>query len=328
MGNGAARHPWVVGLVMTDILGEIFTPEVLSRLGRTQNPSDRLRDRLQVLSACGPYPSEYDRALQMAGLRGRKAAWETYLTAAKACGLLEGDDGKELWSRLTGIRDDGFRSAMAECMVCWYFSGVLKLPTTPKPGGRDRRRLEMKVGSHSGDILVEVKAPYRDRPMGAVDHSDILAQKVNKAAKQFPDKGRNILAIVPELCPPLFHVRYPLVRALIGEFKTTWLVDPRTGESVTEPHNKFFRNGKFLNPVRSGGLPGNTRISAVLCIEETWRIWHGVTGVPELTSKHDVLVLHNPLAGAEIPQDIWGSAPQFVPVGDEMAWTDGHDVFK
>ena len=41
---------------------------------------------------------------------------------------------------------------------------------------------------------------------------------------------------------------------------------------------------------------------------------------------HNILVLHNPYAYHPVAQEVWRSFPQFVPVGDQMEWTDGEKV--
>jgi len=123
---------------------------------------------------------------------------------------------------------------------------------------------------------------------------------------------------------------------------------------------KFFPEGKFLNtmqpggkPLKPDGLPAYRRISVVICIEERivekypfpdpfillneetrgeiWPLWERARNEHfrsdnEAWIVHDVLVLHNPHANYSIPQKIWESFPQLVPVGDSMEWTDGEEI--
>jgi hypothetical protein len=106
--------------------------------------------------AGGLNPSTENQAL-----RAYKSAWEVYLFAAFACGLFDGDHGKDLRARLTGVDDDSFRSAMSECLAAWYVAGHLKLAITPRPEGRPGHPLEFAITHRDGDINVEVKAPHR-----------------------------------------------------------------------------------------------------------------------------------------------------------------------
>ena len=72
-------------------LKDIFTPDVLRRLCNVSNPSESLRYRLLVVQACGPYPSDPDKAHELMYLRAQKAAWHAYLYTAFACGMFEGE---------------------------------------------------------------------------------------------------------------------------------------------------------------------------------------------------------------------------------------------
>jgi len=70
--------------------------EVVDTLHRVPNPSIALDFRLRVLAAGGLNPSADCQAL-----RAYKSAWEVYLSAAFACGLLDGEHGRDLRERLT-----------------------------------------------------------------------------------------------------------------------------------------------------------------------------------------------------------------------------------
>jgi hypothetical protein len=125
--------------VPSEPLWAIFTPEVVDALQRIPNPSSTLNFRLRVLAAGGLNPSPLNQAL-----RAYKSAWEVYLFAAFACGLLEGEHGSELRGRVTGADDDNFRSAMSECLAAWYLAGRLKLRIEPRPEGRTGRPLNLR----------------------------------------------------------------------------------------------------------------------------------------------------------------------------------------
>jgi hypothetical protein len=110
--------------VPSEPLWAIFTPDVIRQLSLVGKPSRDLELRRQVLAAGGLN----SHAPRGQALRARKAAREVYLFAAFACGLLEDPHGADLRSRLTGVDDDNFRSAMSECLAAWYLAGKRKLP--------------------------------------------------------------------------------------------------------------------------------------------------------------------------------------------------------
>ena len=81
---------------------------------------------MDVLTASGPIPNEDPWGARVRHRRAERAAWDTYLAAGFACGLLDGEHGSDVLARLTGIDDDNFRLAMAECMVAWFFAARLR----------------------------------------------------------------------------------------------------------------------------------------------------------------------------------------------------------
>jgi hypothetical protein len=127
-----------------------------------------------------------------------------YLLAAFACGLFEDPHGADLRARLTGSDDENFRSAMSECLAAWYLAGRLRLRVEPRPEGRPGHPLEFVIKLSSGDINVEVKAPYRQITDDAWwgDDADLLQSVLRNANKQFEAGARNLLVIVPELRSP------------------------------------------------------------------------------------------------------------------------------
>jgi len=316
-----------------DPLKAVFDETVMGRLASVKSPSKRLQDRLEVLTACGPMPSDKVARHRLGWLRARKAAWEAYLTAAFACGMFEGNQGNDLRGRLVGKNDTNFRAAMAECMACWFFAGKLQLPVVPKPAGRKRRELDLLIGCEDGDIRVEVKAAYRETPEDYCwgDDADAIARCLGYANKQFPSEGRNILVIVPDLKWPVHADRRQLIHALIGEEAITLTINRRTGDAVGEPQSRFVPDGSFLKRKRDDGRnlkqdgrPAYTRVGAVVSIEGTpveqdscpMNTW----------IEHKVLVAHNPYATNPIPQDMWQDYPQLVKQDDRLVWTDGREV--
>ena len=178
----------------SDPLREVFTGDILNAWRRASAWSDALKLRLQVVEACGPYPSDPSTADKLRSLRAIKAAWEAYLFAAFACEMFTGEKGKDLLARLRGINDDGFRSAMAECMTCWFLSGRMKLPVNACAPGRAAKNLEMRIVVEAAEIGVEVKAPFREAPKPPPGKSTVcwvgddaakVARCLDSANKQF-----------------------------------------------------------------------------------------------------------------------------------------------
>jgi len=228
-----------------DVLRVIFSPEVFARLDSARNPSESLSFRLRVLRAHGPYPCDPWAASELRFLRAWKAAWSTYLYTAFACGMFEGDQGRDLRARLTGVGDADFRSAMSECLTCWFLAGRLKLTVNPRALGRKGKKLEMLIEFGDGDVGVEVKAPLRERPVSGVwhgDDADKIVGALRAAERQFDKSRRNILVVVPSLGRELFSHREPLVRASYGETKITWQMNTETGEGGPTKI-KFFPEG-------------------------------------------------------------------------------------
>jgi len=330
-------------------LNDVYTPQVLCRLRKVSNPSSALLYRLAVIEACGPPPSDSDRARKLMYLRAQKAAWGTYLYTAFACGMFEGHRGAELRGRLTSASDDDFRSAMAECMACWFLAGKLKLPVCASMAGRSGHKLDLGVELSEGMTGVEVKAPYRELPEGAWhgDDSDALQQCMDTANRQFTDDCPNILFLVPYLRNrSLLEWRLPLVKAFYGQEKLTFTVDIRTGSAVGPVQNRFFPDGKFLSREKPGGgllkpdgAPAFTRISVVVCVEERYvevpsgrTVWHEgfsryLSLVESIYIEHDCLVMHNPHAQHRISPNPWRACVQFVEIDGAIRWNDGRDLY-
>lgn len=266
-----------------DVLRNVFTDDIRAAWRRRAGTSESLRFRLKVLEACGPFPSDILKADEIRFYRAWKAAWETYLLTAFACGMFLEDRGKELRGRLADENEEGFRSAMDECLACWILAGRMKMRIGPYAPGRGGKNLEMGILTEDGWIGIEVKSPSRPPPepepgkshaIWHGDEADKVQQCMDAANRQFSDDRGNILVVVPRLRVPLFSRRDDLVRAAYGRSKITAIFDARTGKcgpSKTE----FFPDGRFLNtnrpngkPLKRDGFPAFRRISAILCIEE------------------------------------------------------------
>lgn len=267
----------------SDPLGEVFAPQVRRTWRNSSVSLEELKFRLSVIEACGPYPGDAKAADRLRTLRAIKAAWDTYLFGAFACGMFVGEKGKDLLGRLRGTDAEGFRSAMAECMACWFFSGRMGLAINPNAEGRGSKNLDMRITTGKGEIGVEVKAPFREAPSPPAgkstacwvgDDADKITQCLEAANKQFDKTCPNLLVIAPTLRLRMFTERRDLVKAIYGESKIVVPLNTKTGKPGPTGV-EFFPDGKFLNTARPGGkrlkvdgLPGYRRISAVLTIEE------------------------------------------------------------
>jgi hypothetical protein len=308
----------------TDPLRHVFNEEVLARLRLKAAVSDDIAYRLKVLTASGTNDSDYWLNLEIRYLRAHRAAWDTYLYAAFACGLFEGDDGKELLARIVSESDDNFRSAMAECMACWVFSGKYKMDIECRPLGQKNHKLEFKAMTQSQDFYVEVKAPFRERPnhIWKGDDSDLIEKRLAEASKQFKKDECNILVIVPSLRTPVYSRRGQLIKALYGEEVFTGPVDTEKGVVSGPLTTMFMPVGRLLRIWGEDKLPRHKRISAVLTIEERYR-----ESANPIYIDHNILVLHNPNAKMPCDSRIWGSIPQFVQCDGDMKWSDGKRLF-
>ncbi|MGC9455469.1 MAG: hypothetical protein ACP5HU_11500, partial [Phycisphaerae bacterium] len=169
---------------------KIFTPAVLKKLEEQAARYPEVLNRLEVLRASGPAPSDRRKAKIVSALRAQRAAWEAYMQAAFICGFFEHADGTDLRNRLTAPDDANFRSAIAECMTCWYFAANRRWKVLRAGKGRGLSSTDMTVIPPNHDsISVEVKAPRRDLPSGVYvwcgDDGDLIEQCLSQANKQF-----------------------------------------------------------------------------------------------------------------------------------------------
>ena len=295
---------------MNDALGGIFTNETLARLRKSAFNSRSAEFRLQALS---PYPSNYlahPPAYDPPFFEQTRDRWRRWITNAVAAGMFEAPYGAELKSRLTGIDDDGFRSALAECMTCWALSSELGLAVVPRPTGQGERVLEFAAQTSQGEISLEVKSPRLrgPRPPGpAAEESEsnlatysvalALRATLRSANRQFARSRKNVLVIaLPEIAEPSGTTFQGWVASLISAFYgEQHVITARAGG----PASQLVAEGNFLK--RPGGVPRFTRISAVVGLGEFGR-------GPELQAA----VLHNPCSEEPVDSSIFGEWMQLV----------------
>jgi hypothetical protein len=322
----------------SDYLDCIFTTGV--REAWRNRPSEDVIWRLHVLEACGPYPSDQMDAMRVARFRALKASWEAYLAAGDSCGLFDGNRGNDMRARLTDRNPGNFRSALAECLACWFLRCHLGLHVEPDTAGRGAKNCDMHLRLDDLSVGVEVKAPFRARsPNGegwCGGEDDKLSEAINAANKQMDDRCPNLLVLVPDLRTSICEARTDLLRAAFGVTYGTLDVDPITHQ--TGPFRlEFDAAGRFLRPQKPGGLPGCQRISAILCIEpqtittncrSILDLWFFDCQRSQAVVDHRGVVIHNPCAYHSLPRDIWGDCPQLLPDGQgSVVWTDGKPAY-
>ena len=347
-----------------DPLRYVFTRETIESWLAVKNPSRELRYRIKTAEASGPFPTDIRLARDLRYYRAHKVAWHAYIYSAFACGMFDSTKGKDLLRRLRSNKRDQFRPALAECMVCWFLAGRMRLSINTCAPGRGNRMLEMKIVSETGDTGVEVKAPFEELPelpseqssFSHVNEAQKLVACMDAANKQFDNATPNLLVIVPSLGSSVVQMRNDIVGAAYGESKITTPFNPETG-SLGDVNIDFFPEGRFLEtmrtcgkPLKPDGLPAYRRISAILCIEErimeryprpfdddlleNLGLFHSwlearqryVSSDNDVWIDHDAIMLHNPHAYHALPQETWRAFPQLIPVDDRMEWSDNYPI--
>jgi hypothetical protein len=300
---------------MPDAITGIFTDEILRRLRKAAVNSRLAEFRLQILS---PHASKYlanSPLHDQPFYEQKRERWSQWIATALSFGMFEEAHGAELKSRLTGIDDDGFRSALAECMTCWAFSTQPGSSVLPRPSGQGARVLEFAIQTSYGEVGLEVKSPRLrgSLPLGPAEdqatsvlnnYSVAVAMRaaLRSANRQFARTRRNILVIaLPAIGEPtcITPERWlaSLIRAFYGERR---VITAAPGG----PESELVAEGDFLK--RPGGVPRFTRISAVV-------------GLGEFGSRLELqAVLHNPCSERPVDPSIFGDWMQLVPDNGEI----------
>lgn len=309
-----------------DSFARIFTPDIVAKMRMRMANSPDAEFRYKVVSLPQRSPDEEADwrnpdfvALEL--LREKQKKWRLWISAAWNTGFFQAPYGIDLRHRLTGKDDDGFRSALAECMACWAVSEDLRAMVRPRPNGRDSRLLELSAETESGEIHIEVKSPriedsnpvnrnVRANGAGAFDACravEPLSRALQSANKQFSEKCQNVLIFaLPQLSNGPVGIccdnwPWPLIRSFYGDER---LLTPPMGQPV----GRFNPNGHFLK--RFANVPRFTRTSAVLVLEDFG--WY-----PKLQT----LVLHNPYAKYPTAASTFRDWRQLLPVEGELRWS-------
>jgi len=149
---------------MPDILDELFTTAVINRLKAQTNPSSTLSQRIAILTAAENPDAPLSERCWQRILLARRAAWVSYVMSMRDAGFLDAD----VTARLTSVDDDGFRSALSECLTAHFLRHVLHLDVFGRHEGRPGKVLDFGLRRADGDLSVEVKSPFADRPAGSM----------------------------------------------------------------------------------------------------------------------------------------------------------------
>lgn len=307
---------------MAGTLDKVFNSDVIERLKKKAAPSAALARRIEILTAVENPDADLPTRSWQRILRAHKAAWDDYVSAMDAAGFLSAD----VAARLTGDDDDNFRSALAECLTCYFLRSSVGLTVFGPHEGRPGTALDLGIRHDGGDISVEVKSPHAEKPEGTVwvgDHSHILAPVLDNANSQFADGRRNVLALVPLVEFPVLNGRQPFVKAFFGEMKVVFTIDKKTGRAIEDPTWQFIAEGKFL---KLWPAPRFTRTGAVLAIREHVVERNLFEEDFEAHVKLLWFVMHNPYCPTPVPTNVWGDCAQLVRDGDAIRWTDGGPV--
>lgn len=296
----------------------LFTSSVVDKLAKVQRAKPSkwdsaglpVRERHVTMACSGPEPSR--------GRWARRKSWAAYLRAAERCGLLGSSD---VVGRLVGADDDGFRSALAECLVAWFFDVRRRVKVRPNAEAKTAKNFDLVLEGNEITVSAEVKAPYVPRLNQSFSGNDsaTLRASIEKAGTQFKKDRPNLVVLVPLLRTQLQMNRSQLLKATIGESALSVFVS-LDGSPPPKPQPTFLQQGKLAKiwPDGNGAFRTDlTRISAVVTIEESY-----VERSSGLRIGHSVIVIHNPFATHPIPREFFGRVPQWLARNGRMGWSD------
>ncbi len=317
-----------------DCLRFVYSSEQLQRLRSRASTNSEIAERVRTLDASGPYTGDDETNHMIGFLRGKKAAWDTYITSAFACGLMEGSDGKDRIERLRDLDEDHFSSSMAECFASWYCASHLKFNVFPGRSGRNSSKLDFTIQAKANQLInVEVKSPKGRETKGHVrigDDSHRIEQCIEEANKQVSRNEPNLLIIAPRFERPVYTSRRQLLSACFGYDKIVLDFDPTEQRIIGEPRSEFFPTGRLLRQknergrrVHPRGIAKFRSISAVMVLEERFVNRYEY----QYASEAIALLVENPNAQHPVSDRIWGDIPCLSLRDGSISWSDGHNVY-
>ncbi|MBK8214351.1 MAG: hypothetical protein IPK71_11435 [Myxococcales bacterium] len=288
---------------MHSAIDRVFDAATLAAYGEylaaTPAPAhaEHVRHRHDVLSAHGRGAGEAAHVRRQRRLRSQRAVLDAYIEAAYVCGVLDG----HLTERLRAIDPGAHASAVATCLACWVFGGMLACRVSSR-GGEGA----LGVSSLSDTYAVEVRVPE-----ASVDGVPEIASALELAPRPLAPQPKNLLVLVPRARTHRID-RAEVERALVGDLT----LDARGG---------------------TGWLAQRPDVSAVVIFEvleahatdepsEPGDLaeWSPRRTTPDsdLWPEHGGLVVHNPFAAYPTSDTTFARFPELVKRGTSLVWTD------
>lgn len=262
--------------------------------------AEYVRHRHDVLSAHGAGPGEPAHARRQRRLRAQRAVLDAYIEAAYVCGVLD----EPLTERLRAIDPSAHAAAVATCLACWVFGGMLGCRVSSR---RVEGGVELAVSSLSDTYAIDVRIPELTAE-GAQGITSALAAASRRAAP----RTKNLLVLVPSFRSTQRTDRAALERALVGDLAmdaqggTGWLAERPEVSAVVVI--EVVETSASDEPVEPGDLgPWTPRRT---------------TPDSDLWPEHGVVVVHNPFATAPTNDTTFARFPELVKRGPTLVWSD------
>jgi hypothetical protein len=262
--------------------------------------AEHVRHRHDVLSAHGAGPGEPAHARRQRRLRAQRAVLDAYIEAAYVCGVLD----EQLTERLRAIDPSVHSAAVATCLACWVFGGMLGCRVSSRSVGGG---VELGVSSLSDTYAIDVRIPELTAD-GAHGITSALAASPRRAAPH----AKNLLVLVPSFRSAQRTDRAVLERALVGDLATDaqggtgWLAERPEVSAVVVI--EVLETSGSDEPTEPGDLGAWTP--------------RRTTPDSDLWPEHGVVVVHNPFASAPTKDTTFARFPELVKRGNSLVWTD------
>lgn len=295
-------------------------------LSETRDAIHAIELRLSVPFATGPQPSDSDAKWRMYRDRIIRAEWECYFDAAQTVGMFSGEQGSNLLKALRSSKIREFKSAIAECMVCWILAGRYRYRLKPYVETSGKKDVEFLATTPDLSAFTEVKAPYKAVPNGlfrSIGPYKRIAGAVLRASEKFVAGHTNVVFVVPAI-DGIFNEadeRRAYFEAVYGRSAIAWSVNKVTG--MPGPTEVVFqRDGRFLKG-RKNGRPAHTRVSGLVGVS---RVIRGDIEAGDAWVDHRLLVLENPNAVVGLDKSFLSDAPRLTVVEGQLCWSDGYEI--